>query len=357
MNILKVLKYEGPGNVFLYRHPETDFASGSQLVVHEAQTALVLQNGRILGQFGPGRHALTTQNLPGIEGVVNSLFSGASPFHCEVYFVNLATCMGIRWGTGGRVEYLDPATGIPLEIGANGALGLRVADAVQLLKGLVGTGASFGDRSAMEAFDFILQAKVKTHLARYMRDSGVSIFEVDAHLDELSSALMAQLAPEFRAYGLELIRFQVDGTAKPAGTPGYEHLRKAYEDAYIRPKNAKIDQTVALINADTAAEVRRRQGYTWQDEQSFEVAKSLAKNEGVGGFANAGIGLGMIGAVGTAVGGAMSRMTGRAMQPAMGVAADAGGAPESGAAFCPHCGQPIAPSFQFCPHCGAKKEV
>ncbi len=354
MNIAAVLKYEGDHRTFLWRHPETDFASGSQLIVHEAQEALVLQNGRILGKFGPGRHQLTTQNLPGIAGVVKSLFGGTSPFHCEVYFVSLAENMGIRWGTAGRVTYLDPVTGIPLSIGANGAISLRVRDAEQLLRRLVGTEAAFGGRTAMDAFDFLLQSKVKSYLGSYMHEGGVSIFEVDAHLNELSEALYQRLAPDFKGYGLELTQLRVMGTAKPDGDPSFERLRKTYADQFLRPKNAQIDQTVALIEADTAAEVRRRQGYTWQEEQSFAVAKDLAKNEGVGGFANAGIGLGMIGGVGTMIGSAMTQMTGRAMAPA--AQGQAAGTP-SDAQFCVHCGHPIDPSFAFCPHCGAKREV
>ena len=42
MNIAAVLKYEGDHRTFLWRHPETDFASGSQLIVHEADRKSVV---------------------------------------------------------------------------------------------------------------------------------------------------------------------------------------------------------------------------------------------------------------------------------------------------------------------------
>ncbi len=379
MNVAEVLKYGGEEPVLLWRHPVTDFASGSQLVVHEAQVALVLQNGKILGQFGPGRYSLTTQNLPGIQRVVNGLFGGASPFHCEVYFVSTAERLGLRWGTEGRVTYLDPATGIPLSLGANGAVSLRVKDPALLLRRLVGTAPVLDGHAAMESFNFFLQSRVKNYLGAYMHAGGVSIFEVDGHLTELSTALQQRLAPDFAAYGLELVQLQVMGTAKPDGEAGFERLRQTYADQFLRPKNAQIDQTVALIQADTDAEVRRRQGYTWQEEQSFAVAKELARNEGVGSFTSAGIGLGMMGGIGTAIGGAMAQVTGAAVTPAAGQSAtaqkhgarqsagtaqdhqsaamkQAGAAPTGDAAFCVRCGQPLQPSFTFCPHCGAPKE-
>ena len=39
-------------------------SSGAQLVVHEAQEAVFYRDGRALDVFGPGRHTLTTQNIP-----------------------------------------------------------------------------------------------------------------------------------------------------------------------------------------------------------------------------------------------------------------------------------------------------
>lgn len=98
MSITDVIKYEGNNQTFIWKHPSEDFNTGSQLIVHETQEAIFFLNGQALDSFGPGRHELETQNLPLLNGISKITTGGVSPFHSEVYFVNLIEQMGIRWG-------------------------------------------------------------------------------------------------------------------------------------------------------------------------------------------------------------------------------------------------------------------
>ena len=42
MSLIDVIKYEGDNQTFVWKHPEEDFNTGSQLIVHEAQEAIFL---------------------------------------------------------------------------------------------------------------------------------------------------------------------------------------------------------------------------------------------------------------------------------------------------------------------------
>ena len=51
----------------VHRFPETgagDFRIGSQVIVREAQEAVFFRDGNALDTFGPGRHTITTYNIP-----------------------------------------------------------------------------------------------------------------------------------------------------------------------------------------------------------------------------------------------------------------------------------------------------
>ena len=89
MALVSVIKFEGDNQTFIWKHPCEDFNTGSQLRVHESQEAFFFLNGQILDSFGPGRHELSTQNLPLVNHLVNLPTGGDSPFHAEVFFVNL----------------------------------------------------------------------------------------------------------------------------------------------------------------------------------------------------------------------------------------------------------------------------
>ena len=41
-----------------------DFRIGSQLIVGPAQAAVFVRDGKALDAFGPGRHTITTANIP-----------------------------------------------------------------------------------------------------------------------------------------------------------------------------------------------------------------------------------------------------------------------------------------------------
>ena len=140
MAIAEIIKYEGDNTSFIWKHPLEDFNSLTTLIVHESQEAIFMMNGQALDSFGPGRYTLDSENVPILGKVVNmAVHGGESPFHCEVYFINKTVQMAVKWGTDSKVRYVDPDSGVPIEIGASGEMNLEVLDGRKLLIKLVGT--------------------------------------------------------------------------------------------------------------------------------------------------------------------------------------------------------------------------
>ena len=252
---INVIKYEGDNSAFVWKHPVTDFNLGTMLVVHESQEAFFYSSGQILDTFGPGRHVLKTENIPLLKKFYRIPTGGANLFHTEIYFINRPVQMGIRWGTPDRVRFIDPATKIPLDIGASGDMNLAVSDPYVLLKNVVGTLSglrrddvlgtsavksagrtneqsvrydSYGNRiegggyenernEALSAensewsmalngiFRSMVTTTVKTHLARIIRDLNINIMEIDSYLEPLSAALGDKIRPGFEDEILGLV--------------------------------------------------------------------------------------------------------------------------------------------------------
>lgn len=185
--------------------------------MHESQEAVFYMNGQALDLFGPGRHTLETQNMPLVSRFFNRATNDRTPFHCEVYFINMAEQMSIKWGTDSHVQYLEPTYNFPMKIGASGELTLRVEESQKLLVKLVGTEKILEQSRLTQMFRSFLMAKIKPYLAQTMQNNRFSIFEIDAHMHELSVALHEQLKPDFLDYGLALERFFVTNIVKPDG--------------------------------------------------------------------------------------------------------------------------------------------
>ncbi|MEI3376538.1 MAG: SPFH domain-containing protein [Coriobacteriales bacterium] len=158
--------------------------------------------------------------------------SAATPFHCEVYYINKTEEMAIRWGTDRRVAFVDNSLEppLPLSIGAAGELTIRVKDSRKLVVKLVGTEAALGQDRFMAYMRSIINMAVKPVLARVMQSGEFSIFGVDAHMDELAAVLRGQLIPEFEDYGIELRRFMILSIAKPEDDPMYQRYYRAISD-------------------------------------------------------------------------------------------------------------------------------
>lgn len=392
MAISQIIQYEGNNTTFVWKHPVEDFNTSSQLIVHESQEALFMMNGQALDMFGPGRHTLETQNIPFIKKLINLPTGGQTPFHCEVYFINKTEQMAIKWGTDSRVSYMEPQFNFPLQIGASGEMSLRVDDARKLLIKLVGTEALMSQEKLVSMFKMFLMTRIKSYLAKSIKEKRLSIFEIDEHLDNLSSDLLARLQPDFDSYGIRIEQFFVTNLARPDGDPNYERFKSLYFRQYADIAEANLRQTVGVIDQTTeaqktviqaqgVAQKRSIEGYTYQQERGFDVAEKVADNEGSGNFSSAGIGLGMVagigGAVGSAVGGTFTNAVNAVNsatpspqpQQSAGFCETCGAKVNVGSAFCEECGASVAvkPTCnkcgyvferpgKFCPQCGAKRE-
>ena len=302
--IAEVIKYEGDNSTFIWKHPCEDFNSLTQLIVHESQEAVFFMNGQALDLFGAGRYTLETQNIPKIGRILNRVTGDQTPFHCEVYFINKTEQMSIKWGTDSKVTYMEPAYGFPVSVGASGEMSLRVEDSRKLLVKLVGTEDLLGQQKLISFFRAFLMTRVKTYIAQYMKNNGISIFEIDEQ----------QLVPDFADYGIALERFFVTQVVRPDGDRQYERFKELHFRQYADIAEAKIRQQTDLIYAQTEAQKvvidsqaqatkRAQEGYTYAQERGFDVAQDAARNEAVGQFTNMGVGLGTMAGVGGAVGG------------------------------------------------------
>lgn len=327
-DIFQIVEYEGDNSTFIWKSDVRDFNTGSQLIVHESQEAIFFMNGQALDLFGPGRHTLETQNIPLVRRFLNKPTNDQSPFRCEVYFINKTEQMAIKWGTDNQVQYMEPTYKFPLKIGASGEMSLRVEDSRKLLVKIIGTEPSIGQAQLTAMFRSFLMARVKPYLARTMQSSEFGIFEVDSHMNELSTALHSQLIPDFLDYGLSLERFFVTTIVKPDGDKAYESFKDIHVRQYSDIANAQLRQKVGIIDQQTdaqrlliesaaLAQKRIQEGYTYDKERAYDVAERIGANEGIGNFSSAGIGLGMMGGVAGGMGAAVAGITTMALDPIM----------------------------------------
>ena len=354
--LAKVVKFEGDNKTIVWRHPITDFFTGTQLIVHESQEAVFVSDGRFLDTFSAGRYTLETANLPLISSVMKLATGGKNAFHCELYFVNLTEHLSVPWGTDSKIQYMDPRYGFPVQIGACGEMSLRIENSKKLLAKIVGTERMLTQDQLVEKLRVFVMKYAKSGFPKYIIDNNISVFELDMHLPEFSQYIQNAVADDFFDYGIDLVKFSVMTIAKPDEDRNYIkfkeiHYRKVNEiqEAELQQKLDIIAQNTKaqkmVIDAEAMARKRQLEGYSYQEEKAYEVAKEVAQNEAVGQMSNLGVGLGGMAGVGSSIGSKVSEITSGAMQQ---------GTPRPAARFCEQCGHELSANAVFCEMCGTK---
>ncbi len=279
-HIAEVIKYEGDNSTFVWKHPCEDFNLGSQLIVHESQEAVFMLNGQALDLFGPGRYTLETQNIPLIGKALKTATGGVSPFHCEVYFINKTVQMALKWGTPDKVRFIDPLTGVPLELGASGEMNLAVEDSRKLLVKLVGTmrGIAWEDaagftKSLRDSFRPMITSAVKANLGAVIKDNAIDILEVDEKLELISSVLGGKIREGFDEYGLAVPNFYVTSIVLPEDDPNFKRIRELHT-IVLQTRVIQAEATVKTAAAQSQAQYRTAEE---QSKAAIEAARREAE--------------------------------------------------------------------------------
>ncbi len=352
MKIYDVLKWDPEGSdgeeILVYKHEAEDFNTHTQLIVHASQEAIFFKDGRDLDVFDAGKHTLTTDSLPLLKKIMTIPTDGKTPFHCEVYFVNKIHLNDLRWGTSEPIIVEDPIEGVNVHLRASGYIGAHIVDGRKFLRKVVGTRALYTKAEFTTYLRAKLIERVKATLGQAMVNRQVGALRISAEIASLSDDLKAQLVPFFADYGIELHNFSFNSIS-----PLEEDLRAINE--------SKIAARKQDLESAARARMREREGYTYQQEHSFDVLKTAAQNEGTAStFMGAGMGLGMGmglgGAFGAGMAGVAQNMNAAPAAPAANTVAcpHCGNQVPAGAKFCSSCGKEIAPPGVVCPKCGTK---
>ncbi len=401
--LASIIKYEGDNETLVWKHPIEDFNLGSQLIVHESQEAIFFRDGQALDLFGAGRYTLETQQLPLLEKLYKLPTDTEGTFHSEVYYVNLTTQMGVKWGTDSKVRLFDPASGLHVELGASGEFNIKVINSRKLLLKLVGTADGLAQAQLLDGskglFRSLVMTQVKSFLAQTIKENNISVLEIDEKLMELSEALRVRINETLEEYGLTMPEFYVGRIVTPDDDPNFRKMKEQYAAQYllvreeeIRKKEAEAAAERKAVEAQTAARMKiigaqgeaealkiqkqaeaeayrmqaeaeamemKMKGYTYQQETARQVGLEAMQNGLTGGegggrgilgdIANLGVTLGAVGGV---IG-----MTKEVMSPVMdsmkSVTEPIADTPVANGWNCT-CGKANITS-KFCPECGSPK--
>jgi excisionase family DNA binding protein len=196
-----------------YRFPDDDkeIKRGAQLIVRESQMVQFVYLGQFGDQFGPGKHTLTTDNIPVLSRLKGWKYGFESPFKADVYYVTTRLFTGNKWGTSNPVMVRDQDFGI-VRLRAFGTYDFRIIDAPRFLKEVAGTDVHF----RLEEFADAMRSRLVSVFSEALAESKVPALDIATRYSELGSALLPLINPVIgEKYGIEMGTFVIENVSVP----------------------------------------------------------------------------------------------------------------------------------------------
>lgn len=197
-----------------YRFPDEDkeIKRGAQLIVRESQLAQFVYLGEFADAFGPGKHELTTDNIPVLTSLKSWKYGFESPFKADVYYIVTRLFTGNKWGTQNPVMMRDQDFGI-VRLRAFGTYDFRIVDPKLFLKEVAGTDNHF----RLDEFADTMRSRIVSVFSDALATAKIPALDLAARYQEVGDALLPIINPIVGAkYGLEMTSFVLENVSVPA---------------------------------------------------------------------------------------------------------------------------------------------
>ena len=201
-----------------YRFPDEDKAikNGAQLIVRESQVVQFMYLGQFGDTFQPGKHALTTDNIPVMTKLESWKYMFNSPFKADVFYITTRLFTGNKWGTANPIMVRDSDFGV-VRLRAFGIFDFKIIDPKLFLKEVAGSDQHF----RLDEFADTMRSRMVSVFSEALASSHVPVLDVATRYSELGDALLPLINPAVGSkYGLEITSFIVENVSVPPEVEG-----------------------------------------------------------------------------------------------------------------------------------------
>ena len=201
-------------NTLTHRFQDGDKAikNGAQLIVRESQTAQFVYLGQFGDTFGPGKHTLTTDNIPVLTRLRSWKYGFNSPFKADVYFLNTRLFTGNKWGTTNPIMMPDDDLGV-VRVRAFGMYDFRIVDPRTFLREVAGSDHDF----TVDEFIDAMRSRIVSAFSDAVAAAKIPVLHIASRYREIGDALLPAINPVITSkYGLQLSSFVVENVSVPA---------------------------------------------------------------------------------------------------------------------------------------------
>src|SRR5512145_1582514 len=256
-----------------FRFPDDDKAikNGAQLIVRESQRVQFVYLGEFGDTFGPGKHTLTTDNIPILTRLKSWKYGFNSPFKADVYYLNTRLFTGNKWGTANPIMMRDDDLGI-VRARAFGTFDFKIADPKLFLREVAGSDHNF----RLDEFAETMRSRIVSTFADALASAKIPVFDVASRYTEVGEALLPLINPAVTAkYGLEITTFVVENVSVPP------EVEQAVDKRSSMAAVGNLNDYVKFQMAQGMEKGGRSRGVTTELAVGLSIAQQIMQQQGM----------------------------------------------------------------------------
>src|SRR5687768_6300150 len=196
----------------IYKFPDkgNKIMNGAQLTVRESQVVVLMNEGEFGDVYIPGRHELTTKNMPITTTLKSWKYLFDSPFKVDIYYVSTKQFTNLKWGTSNPIIIRDTDFG-QVRLRSFGSYTMRVIEPKKFIKEFAGTQPWV----RVDAINEQLRNTIISKLSEGLAEAKISVLDLAANFTEIGEKLKPVFQKEFDVWGIELCQFYIENVSLP----------------------------------------------------------------------------------------------------------------------------------------------
>ena len=269
---------------------ENSIRYGSRVRVKDGEVAVFVykqKDGTMQDYImGPYDDTIKTSNFPVLTSIVGLAFGGASPFQAEIYYINLAGNIQVKFGVP-YFDVFDPRLldfAVPMAV--RGTITFNITDYQGFIK--------LNRLINFELDDFNRQIRdavikyIKSVVSNIPQDNGMPVLQMERKLLEINDIVTQYLKPRLENdFGVNMKAIDIAAVEPDKESYGYMELRKVTatqtsrtieEQTNVNIKNLQDTQAINAKNMEETLRIQREEmqrAQKLQTEQSFIGAHSI----------------------------------------------------------------------------------
>ena len=200
-----VIKWEDAGeNDIVWQYDQEYVRTASVLVVNEWQWAVFVRDGQIIATFEPGKHTITTANIPVLTKIYEkALGYKEGAFKAKVIFISKKQFVG-KWGVRAMCKVAEDYQA-PIPLMGNGEYQYRIYDPNLFITQLVAGLRNYSTGDVGNFMKSFINEQITQQLSRqyYM--------DVFSNLEQASLVTKTEIEEDFKNRGIELLNLKING--------------------------------------------------------------------------------------------------------------------------------------------------